>query len=126
MREKLNNFRASYKEFKARLIKKLERPVAVCKLIFGYGIMLTLFAGGSLLLGYLVALILGGDAAAAICAFIKSYLIPVITYTTTVLVLFGIILMYLSGEMALTAKKKTPKPTASSKTDAPDPDGGEG
>ena len=54
MREKLNNFRASYKEFKARLIKKLERPVAVCKLIFGYGIMLTLFAGGSLAAAFAV------------------------------------------------------------------------
>ena len=40
---------------------------AVLKTIFGYGIMISLFAGGLTFFGYVAALIIGGDAAAAIC-----------------------------------------------------------
>lgn len=95
--------------FHKKLIKKLEKPVAVGKIIFGYAIMISLFVGGAILFGFLIALCIGGDTAAAICAFIKTYMIPGVTYTSTIAVLFGIILMYLSGEVALSAKKKARK-----------------
>ena len=36
----------------------------------------------------------------------KSYIIPFVTYLGTIMVLFGLILMYLSGEVALSASKK--------------------
>lgn len=78
----------------------------VCKLIFGYGIMITLFLGGLTFFGYVAALIIGGDTATAICTFLYKTLIPIITYATSILVLFGLLAMYLAGEKALTPDKK--------------------
>ena len=79
---------------------------AVLKTIFGYGIMICLFAGGLTFFGYLAALIIGGDAAAAICEFIYKTIIPYIIKTSTAMVLLGLVAMYLNGEMALTSNKK--------------------
>ena len=112
MNKKKNSFSESYRAIRAKVIKKLEKPVQTLKMVFGYGIMICLFTGGTTFLGYLAALCVGGDVAVAICSFIKQYIIPAITYTSTVMVLFGILLMYLSGETALSAKK-TPKKTDS-------------
>ena len=84
----------------------LKKISAVLKTIFGYGIMICLFAGGMTFFGYVAALILGGNTAALICAFIYKQIIPVIVYATSILVLLGLVAMYLNGEMALTAKKK--------------------
>ena len=79
---------------------------AVLKNIFGYGIMICLFAGGMTFLGYVAALIIGGDVAVKICFVIYTQIIPVVVYVTSVLVMLGLLAMYLNGEMALTAKKK--------------------
>ena len=49
---------------------------AVLKTIFGYGIMICLFAGGLTFFGYLAALIIGGETATAICVFIYKTIIP--------------------------------------------------
>ena len=88
-------------------MKDIFRKISeICTLIFGYGIMIVLFAGGFTFFGYLAALFIGGPAAEAICIFIYKTIIPVIVYTSTILVLLGILCMYLTGEMALTIKKK--------------------
>lgn len=76
------------------------------KSVFGYGIMITLFVGGLSFFGYLAALIIGGEAATAICVFIYERIIPVIIYITTILVLLGLVAMYFAGENALTSEKK--------------------
>lgn len=82
----------------------------VLRTIFGYGIMICLFAGGLTFFGYLAALFIGGDTATKICEVIYKTIIPYIIYTSTSLVLLGLVVMYLNGEMALTAdKKKTSK-----------------
>ena len=112
MKEKIKNLSSSYKAFKAKIIKKLEKTVNVCKIIFGYGIMLALFIGGLTLLGYIVALCVGGSVATEICAFIKEYIIKGITYLSTIMVIFGLVIMYMSGQTALSAKK-SPKKTES-------------
>ena len=78
----------------------------VLKLVFGYGIMITLFVGGLTFVGYLAALVIGGDTAALICKIIYKNIIPVMIYATTVLVIFGLITMYLAGEKALTPSKR--------------------
>lgn len=78
----------------------------VLKIIFGYGIMICLFAGGLTFFGYLAALVIGGETATAICVFIYKTFIPIIVYASTILVLLGLVSMYLAGEMALTGKKK--------------------
>ena len=77
----------------------------VCKLIFGYGIMATLFIGGLTFVGYIIALIIGGNAAANICNFIYKTILPITIYITTSTVLLGLISMYLAGEKSLTADK---------------------
>lgn len=82
----------------------------VCKLIFGYGIMLCLFVGGLTFFGYLIALIVGGTGAEAICVFIYKKIVPVMIYASTILILFGLLSMYLVGETALTPDKKKVAP----------------
>ena len=86
--------------------KIIEKIAAFCKKIFGYGIFITLFAGGLTLFGYLAAFIIGGETATEICTFIYKKIIPVIIYATNIMVLLGIFAMYLAGEYALTPEKK--------------------
>lgn len=78
----------------------------VLKIIFGYGIMITLFAGGLTFFGYVAALIIGGNTATAICTVIYKDIIPIIIYASVILVLLGLVAMYLGGEVALTPEKK--------------------
>lgn len=78
----------------------------VLKSIFGYGIMICLFAGGMTFFGYLAALLIGGESATAICVFIYKTAFPYLIRCSTVLVLLGLLSMYLGGETALTAGKK--------------------
>lgn len=85
------------------LMKKIADKM---KIVFGYGIMLTLFVGGLTFFGYLAALIIGGDTAALICEIIYKKIVPVMIYVSTIMVLFGLLTMYLAGEMALTASKR--------------------
>lgn len=89
--------------------EKMKKLADFLKIIFGYGIMITLFAGGLTLFGYVAALIIGGDIAAAMCAFIYEKIFSVIIYVSSVLVLLGLLSMYLSGETALTSGKKKTK-----------------
>ena len=78
----------------------------ILRIVFGYGIMLCLFAGGMTFFGYLVAILIGGETATAICVFIYKTIIPIIIKSSTTLVLLGLVTMYLSGESALTADRK--------------------
>ena len=90
------------KKFK-EICKKISDFLCV---IFGYGIAAVLLAGGLTFFGFVAALIIGGDTATAICVFIKDSIFPVIIYTSTILVLMGLLIMYLRGETALTPDKK--------------------
>ena len=87
----------------------LKKLSDVFKLIFGYGIMIVLFAGGLTFFGYLAALIIGGETATAMCTWIYKTFIPVIIKASTILILFGLLTMYLAGEKALTPDKKNAK-----------------
>ena len=84
----------------------MKKVSSVLKTIFGYGIMISLFAGGATFFGYVAALIIGGDLATEICSFIYDKFMPVVVYLTSAFVLLGLRAMYLGGEMALTAEKK--------------------
>ena len=89
--------------------EKLKKISNVCKLIFGWGIMIVLFAGGLTFFGYVAALIIGGDTATAICTWIYKSFVPVMIYASTILILFGLVTMYLAGEKALTPGRKAVK-----------------
>lgn len=82
-----------------------EKIIRILKTIFGYGIMISLFAGGLSFFGYVAALIVGGPAAEAICTFIYKQYLPVIIYLSTIMILVGLVVMYLSKDHALTAHK---------------------
>ena len=81
--------------------KTLKKVSDKLKLIFGYGIMISLFTGSLTFFGYLIALIIGGDTAALICEIIYKKIFPVITYVSTLTILLGLLTMYLAGEKAL-------------------------
>ena len=77
---------------------------AVLRTVFGYGIMICLFSGGLTFFGYIAALVIGGDTAALICDFIYKTFFPIVIKASTILVLLGLVVMYLNGELALTAE----------------------
>lgn len=78
----------------------------ILKVIFGYGILVSLFAGGLTFFGYLVALIIGGNVAAVICDVIYNNILPIIIYLSVIMVLIGLLSMYLAGEKALVSEKR--------------------
>ena len=84
----------------------MKKIAKVLKTVFGYGILICLLAGGLTFFGYLAAIIIGGDIAAVICEVIYKTIFPIIIKASTILVLLGLLVMYLSGETALTASKK--------------------
>lgn len=85
--------------------EKRKKVSDVCKMVFGYGIEIVLFAGGLTFFGYLAALIIGGEAATNICTWINKSAIPVVIKASTILILFGLVTMYLAGEKALTPNR---------------------
>ncbi len=88
-------------------IKEILKKISnVLSTIFGYGIMLSLFVGGLTFFGYLIALVIGGDIATEICTFLYKTILPIVIKTSTIMVLLGIVIMYLNGEVALTSSKK--------------------
>ncbi len=86
--------------------KVLKKISDVLKIVFGYGIMICLFAGGLTFFGYIAAMCIGGETATEICVFIYKTIIPYIVKTSTICVLLGLVVMYLNGETALTPDKK--------------------
>ena len=89
----------------------MKKFTEICKLVFGYGIMISLFAGGLTFFAYLIALIIGGDTAALICEITYKQVIPVIVKLSTSMILLGLVCMYLSGEKSLTPSEKKKKIT---------------
>ena len=71
--------------------------------IFAYGIIACLFAGGLSLVGYLVALIIGGESAIALCLWVFKTYLPWVIKATSIFTLIGLIGMYLSKQKALVA-----------------------
>ena len=97
--EKIKNILANIKA-------ALKKVSVALKWIFGYGMMITLFAGGLTFFAFLFALIIGGDTATEICIFVREQIFPILIKASTSLILLGLVAMYFAGETALTAKKK--------------------
>ena len=71
--------------------------------VFAYGIIACLFAGGLSLVGYIVALIIGGESATALCLWVFKTYLPWVIKATSIFTLIGLIGMYLSKQKALVA-----------------------
>ena len=87
------------KEMKTKLIKLL------CNL-YGIGITVAVFTGALSFVGYLAAIIIGGQMAADICVFIYKKLYPVLFYLCSASVFIGMLKMYIAGEKTMMLTKK--------------------
>lgn len=88
-------------------MKDLRKKIAdVLSLIYGIGVMVALFAGGISFLGYLTALIIGGEAATEICVFIYKKIYPILFYFSSSVALLGLIKMYIAGEKSMVPGNK--------------------
>ena len=79
--------------------------------IFAGGVLLTVLAGGLTLVGYAVALCIGGETAEQICVFLFKTCFPWLIRICSISVGFGLIGMYLQKKKALTAVTEEKKET---------------
>ena len=75
--------------------------------IFSIGVLGTLFAGALALVGYIVALVIGGETAPVICEFIFTQYFPWVIRVCSVAVGLGLIGMYLDRKKALAVNSST-------------------
>lgn len=83
-----------------------EKTAKILAYIYGVGIAVALFAGALSFLGYVAAIIIGGETATAICVFIYKKIYPVLFYISSVSVLLGLVKMYLCGEKTMVPTRK--------------------
>ena len=82
------------------------KTAKILSYIYGVGIAVALFAGALSFLGYVAAIIIGGETATAICAFIYKKAYPVLFYVSSVSVVIGLVKMYVAGEKTMVPSKK--------------------
>ena len=71
------------------------------KTVYGWGILLSLLAGGICFFIFAAAAIIGGSFGAALCSLVYKGFVPYLVYFTGIVVLLGFVSMYLCGEHAL-------------------------
>ena len=89
------------------------------EVVYGIGILIALLVGGISFLGYLAALIIGGDTATQICIFIYKTVYPVLFCFASCTALFGLLKMYIAGEKSMVPSKRKPmekKPSSATET----------
>ena len=91
-------------------MKEIRMKIAkVLSYIFGTGVLIALFAGGATFIGYVAAMIIGGETATEICVFIYKTIYPILFYFSSSIVLIGLIKMYIAGEKAMVPDNKYKK-----------------
>lgn len=70
--------------------------------IFGIGVTLCVLAGGLSLLGFIVAMCIGGETATSMCVFIHKEYFPWVIKFTSIFTGFGLLGMYLTRKKSLT------------------------
>ena len=88
-----------------------QKVLPVIRTVFGCSVAITLLGGGLTMLCYVVALIVGGDAAAKICEITYKEIWPIIIKVTNITIVLGLIAMYINGEKALSPSEKKKKLT---------------
>ena len=86
-----------------------EKTANILAYIYGTGIAVALFVGALSFLGYLAAIIIGGETATEICVFIYKKVYPIIFYISSCSVLLGLVKMYVAGEKTMVPSKKKNK-----------------
>ena len=80
----------------------LKKITNVLLTVFSVGIIVCLFAGGLSLIGYIIAMFIGGETATEMCLFIFKTYLPWVIKFTSIFTAIGLIAMYLSKAKALT------------------------
>lgn len=80
----------------------LKKITNILLTVFSVGIIVCLFAGGLSLVGYVVAMFIGGETATEMCLFIFKTYLPWVIKFTTIFTAIGLLAMYLSKTKALT------------------------
>lgn len=80
--------------------------------VFSVGVLLSLFAGGITVIGYIIAMFIGGEAATEMCRVILKEYFPWVIKCTSIFIGCGLIGMYLSKKKALTMKSEDIKNVA--------------
>lgn len=88
-----------------------QKTLPVIRTIFGASVAITLLGGGLTMLCYVVALIVGGDAAAKICEITYKEVWPILIKVTNITIVLGLVAMYINGEKALSPSDKKKKLT---------------
>lgn len=88
-----------------------QKSLLVIRAIFGCSVAVTLLGGGLTMLCYVVALIVGGDAAAKICEITYKEVWPILIKVTNITIVLGLVAMYINGEKALSPSDKKKKLT---------------
>lgn len=86
-----------------------ENLARVLSYVYAIGISVALFVGAFSFLGYLVAIIIGGQTATDICVFIYKQIYPVIFYISSVSVMIGLVKMYVAGQKSFAPPEKKKK-----------------
>ena len=73
----------------------MKKTLEIIFSIFGIGITVCLFAGGASLIGFLLALIIGGETATEICVFIHKSYFPIVIQASSVVAFVGLVGVYL-------------------------------
>lgn len=84
----------------------IDKLAGVLGWIYGTTIAGSLLITALSFVGYLVAIVIGGEMAALICAVIYKQIYPVVIYMASIAVVLGLLKMYLTGEKALFSGKK--------------------
>ena len=80
----------------------LKKITNILLTVFSVGIIVCLFAGGLSLVGYIIAMFIGGETATEMCLFIFKTYLPWVIKFTTIFTAIGLLAMYLSKTKALT------------------------
>ena len=88
------------------------KAASLMEKIFGWGILLTLLAGGFAFLGYLAAFAAGGGengAGMRIALFIQEEYFPAVIVCAAISAAIGLLSLYLNGKEGLSLKGKQDK-----------------
>ena len=97
-----------------------QKALPVIRVIFGGSVAITLLGGGLTMLCYVVALIVGGEAAAKICDVTYKEIWPILIKVTNITIVLGLIAMYINGEKALSPSEKKKKLTKNNDAEGTD------
>lgn len=79
----------------------MKKVANVLLTIFSWGVLFAVVAGGISIIGYGIAIIIGGEIATELCHWIRKEYFPLLIQATSIFVGLGLVGMYLEKKKAL-------------------------